>query len=361
MGRYQRQIILPGIGDSGQQKLQESKILVVGAGGLGCAVLPYLAAAGVGMIGIVDGDKIEVSNLHRQVLYTDKSIGAYKAQEAENHLKSLNLAVKVESCPVFLTEENVDNLISGYDLVIDATDNTEVRYTLDEACRLAKKPMIYGSIFRFQGQVSVFNYRGGPSYRSLFPEEEQSLLNCAEAGVLGTTVGTIGMLQANEALKIILGIGEILSGKILIYNLLNNGQQIFELDVPDDTIVEKTPAEKVAIISPEEALAQKGILLDVREAGEIPFIDLANCMNIPLSVLETRLDEIPTESAIAVFCQAGTRAIAASKILQKADFTSVKAVRGGAAELVNLITHEIERGASDTRRDDYQSEIPCGH
>ena len=242
MQRYQRQIILPGIGDSGQQKLQESKILVVGAGGLGCAVLPYLAAAGVGMIGIVDGDKIELSNLHRQVLYTDKSIGAYKAQEAENHLKSLNSAVKVESCPVFLTEENVDNLISGYDLVIDATDNTEVRYTLDEACRMSKKPMIYGSIFRFQGQVSVFNYQGGPSYRSLFPEEEQSLLNCAEAGVLGTTVGTIGMLQANEALKIILGIGEILSGKILIYNLLNNGQQIFELDVPDDTIVEKTPA-----------------------------------------------------------------------------------------------------------------------
>ncbi|WBL42705.1 HesA/MoeB/ThiF family protein [Algoriphagus halophytocola] len=346
MQRYQRQIILPGIRDSGQQKLHESKILVVGAGGLGCAVLPYLAAAGVGNLGIVDGDKVELSNLHRQVLYSDQSTGSYKVQEAKRYINHLNSAVKTVSYPVFLTEENVDNLISAYDLVIDATDNTEVRYILDEACRRANKPMIYGSIFRFQGQVSVFNYQGGPSYRSLFPEEEQSLLNCAEAGVLGTTVGLIGMLQANEAMKIVLGIGEVLSGKILIYNLLSNEQQIFDLEMPEGEVVERVPTVKVDFISPEEALAQSGILLDVREIGEVPFLQFTNCINLPLSALERRLDEIPRDRPISVFCQAGTRAIAASKILQEAKFSEVKAIRGGAKDLIQLKTQSTQHEKS---------------
>lgn len=335
MERYQRQAILPGIGTSGQQKLLDSKVLVVGAGGLGCAVLPYLTAAGVGTLGIVDGDKVELSNLHRQVLFSEQSIGEYKVLESQKVLNVQNSATQVNTYPDFLTEKNVGNLIAAYDLVIDATDNTAVRYTLDEACRKVGKPMIYGSIFRFQGQVSVFNYKGGPSYRSLFPAEEQSLLNCAEAGVLGTTVGMIGMLQANEALKIILGIGEVLSGKLLIYNLLKNDQQIFELG---DSKEQTDPAisEKVAVISPEEALKEGAILLDVRELGELPIVSINNCTQIPLSVLEDSLSEIPKEEKIAVFCQLGSRAIVACQLLKKAGFQQVNAIRGGALQLLEI-------------------------
>ena len=342
MERFQRQTILPGIGISGQQKLQDSKVLVVGAGGLGCAVLPYLASAGVGSLGIVDGDKVELSNLHRQVLYSEKSIGEFKVLESEKALSSMNSELTITTYPVFLTLENVDNLITDYDLVIDATDNTEVRYILDEACRVSGKAMIYGSIFRFQGQVSVFNYQGGPSYRSLFPEEDQSSLNCAEAGVLGTTVGMIGMLQANEALKIILGMGEILSGKILIYNMLKNDQQIFELAIQEKVISEKAISSTIDLISVEKALVEGGLLLDVRELGEKPVVSLENCIQIPLSVLESRLDEISKEAKISVFCQAGTRAISAAKILKKANFMQVKAIRGGAADLLKLIEHEVK-------------------
>ncbi|WP_339757344.1 HesA/MoeB/ThiF family protein [Algoriphagus aquimarinus] len=342
MERFQRQTILPGIGISGQQKLQNSKVLVVGAGGLGCAVLPYLASAGVGSLDIVDGDKVELSNLHRQVLYSEKSIGEFKVFESEKALSSMNSELTITTYPVFLTQENVENLLSENDLVIDATDNTEVRYILDEACRVAGKAMIYGSIFRFQGQVSVFNYQGGPSYRSLFPEEDQSSLNCAEAGVLGTTVGMIGMLQANEALKIILGIGEILSGKILIYNMLKNDQQIFELAIQEKVISEKAISPTIDLISAEKALVEGGLLLDVRELGEKPVVDLANCIQIPLSVLESRLDEISKEAKITVFCQSGTRAISVAKILKKANFQQVKAIRGGASDVVKLIENEVK-------------------
>jgi len=335
MERYQRQTILPGIGTSGQQKLLSSKVLVVGAGGLGCAVLPYLTAAGVGTLGIVDGDQVELSNLHRQVLFSEQSTGEYKVLEAQKALNAQNSAIHVNTYPEFLTENNVDNLIAAYDLVIDATDNTEVRYTLDEGCRKEGKPMIYGSIFRFQGQVSVFNYQGGPSYRSLFPAEEQSLLNCAEAGVLGTTVGMIGMLQSNEALKIILGIGEVLSGKLLIYNMLKNDQQIFELGDPKEQTDQKT-TEKVTLVSPEDALKEGTLLLDVRELGEIPVISIESCIHIPLSVLEDNLSELSKAKIITVFCQSGSRAISAAKILKKAGFPEVRAIRGGAPQLSQI-------------------------
>jgi molybdopterin/thiamine biosynthesis adenylyltransferase/rhodanese-related sulfurtransferase len=340
MERFQRQIILPGIGISGQQKLHSSSVLVVGAGGLGCAVLPYLVSAGVGRIGIVDGDRVEESNLHRQVLYQENSIGSLKVESAQTALQGTNSTTMIEPVPEFLSEENVDNLIESYDLIIDATDTIEVRYTLDEACNRMNKPMIYGSIFRFQGQVSVFNYNGGPSYISLFPREDKVILNCAEAGVLGTTVGMIGMIQANEALKIILGIGEVLSGKILVYNMLTNDQQIFQLaDQPNEVSV-KTAFEKVDLIEPELALAQEGILIDVREAGEHPEIASSICQKIPLSELESRLGELDKSIQITLFCQAGGRAIQAGRLLQKAGFNKIKAVRGGAKDILNLIVDE---------------------
>ncbi|RAI95148.1 HesA/MoeB/ThiF family protein [Algoriphagus yeomjeoni] len=340
MERYQRQIILPGIGTSGQQKLKSSSVLVVGAGGLGCAVLPYLVSAGVGRIGIVDGDRVEESNLHRQVLYHENSIGSLKVESAQKALQQMNSSTKIEIMPEFLSNKNVDNLIDSYELIIDATDTIEVRYTLDDACSRMKKPMIYGSIFRFQGQVSVFNYNGGPSYLSLFPREDKVVLNCAEAGVLGTTVGMIGMIQANEALKIILGIGEVLSGKILVYNMLTNDQQIFQLaDQPNEASV-KTAVERVELINPELVLLQKGILIDVREIGEEPEIPSSFCSKIPLSEMEARLAELNKENEITLFCQAGGRAIQAGRMLIKAGFTDVKAVRGGAKDILKLIDYE---------------------
>ncbi len=340
MERFQRQTILPGVGTTGQQKLKSSSVLVVGAGGLGCAVLPYLVSAGVGRIGIVDGDRVEESNLHRQVLYQENSIGSLKVESAQQALQRMNSTTKIEIVPEFLSEENVDNLIESYDLIIDATDTIEVRYTLDEACNRMKKPMIYGSIFRFQGQVSVFNYNGGPSYLSLFPREDKVVLNCAEAGVLGTTVGIIGMLQANEALKIILGIGEVLSGKILVYNMLTNDQQIFQLaDEPIEASV-KTAFAKVDLVEPELALAQDGLLLDVREAGEQPEITSSICHKIPFSELASRLGELDKSVQITLFCQAGGRAIQAGRLLQKAGFTKIKAVRGGAKDILNYIVDE---------------------
>ncbi|MFC5626577.1 HesA/MoeB/ThiF family protein [Algoriphagus winogradskyi] len=340
MERYQRQIILPGIGTSGQQKLKSSSVLVVGAGGLGCAVLPYLVTAGVGRIGIVDGDRVEESNLHRQVLYQENSIGSLKVESAQKALLGLNSTTQFEIVPEFLSEENVDSLLESYDLVIDATDTIEVRYTLDAACIRHSKPMIYGSIFRFQGQVSVFNFQGGPSYISLFPQEDKVVLNCEEAGVLGTTVGMIGMIQANEALKIILGIGEVLSGKILVYNMLTNDQQIFHLADEPIRDAKNTASAQVVLTDPELILIQEGLLLDVREAGEQPEIPSGFCLNIPLSELESRLSELNKESEITLFCQAGGRAIQAGRLLQKAGFNKIRAVRGGAKDILKLIEYE---------------------
>jgi len=342
MDRYQRQTILPEVGTSGQQKLKSSGVLVVGAGGLGCAILPYLVSAGVGRIGIVDGDRVEESNLHRQVLYNENSIGALKVEAAQQVLQRMNSSAQLEIIPEFLSTENVDNLVGAFDLIVDATDNLEVRYILDEACYRKKKPMVYGSIYRFQGQVSVFNYNGGPSYSSLFPKEDKSLLNCEEAGVLGTTVGIIGMLQANEALKIILGIGEVLSGKLLIYDTLTNDQQIFQLADQPLNPSSKTEIEKVNLVDPELAFSTNSALIDVREIFEQPEIPFSFCIKIPLSELERRLDELDKDSDIILFCQMGGRAIQAGRLLIKAGFNKVKAVRGGANDILKLIEHEIE-------------------
>lgn len=348
MERFQRQIILPGIGTSGQQKLTSSSVLVVGAGGLGCAVLPYLVSAGIGKIGIVDGDRVEESNLHRQVLYNENSIGLLKVESAQQALQRMNCATQIEIVPEFLSSENVDNILRKYDLIIDATDNLQVRYTLDDACTQANKPMIYGSIFRFQGQVSVFNYKGGSSYSSLFPQEEKAVLNCEEAGVLGTTVGIIGMLQANEALKIILEIGGVLSGKLLIYNTLTNDQQIFQLADQHEESISTPEIEKVVLINPELAFSTNSLLIDVRELGEQPELPPNICFKIPLSELESKLDEIDKNREIILFCQKGGRALQAGWLLIKAGFHEVKAVRGGAKDILKLIGHEIEQDASET-------------
>jgi adenylyltransferase/sulfurtransferase len=339
MDRYFRQITLPQVGNVGQEKLLKSKVLVIGAGGLGCAVLPYLVAAGIGEIGIVDGDRIEESNLHRQVLYASDKVGNGKAKESASILLQNNPHIQIRVFEEYLTQKNAVEIISGYDLIIDATDNFFVRYTINDTCVALDKPFIYGSIYQFQGQVSVFNYKDGPTYRDIFPEKDQKVPNCEEAGVMGTTVGLIGMIQANEAIKIILEIGEVLSGKLLLYDLLRNEQQVFEfskVEAPQKTEIEPD----FEFFSAEEVLEKQMMLLDVREIGEEPEIKLENYIQIPLSRLEKDLEKLDPKQSILVFCQSGMRARKATILLFEKGFQNLSLMSGGAKDLEYLQNHE---------------------
>ena len=227
--RYQRHLALPEIGWDGQQKLRRAKVLVVGAGGLGCPVLQYLTAAGVGVIGIMDDDVVSLSNLQRQVLYNTGSVGRKKVEVAQEMLQALNPEVTFGIHPEKLTEANALAIIGLYDFAVDCTDNLKARYVINDACLQAGKPFVYGSIYQFEGQVSVFNYQNGPTYRCVFAENTAEPPNCADLGVLGVLPGIIGSYQALEAIKLITGIGELLSGKLLIVNTLTHVQRIIQL------------------------------------------------------------------------------------------------------------------------------------
>jgi len=221
--RYQRQLIIPEVGEAGQEKLKQARVLVTGAGGLGSPVLMYLAAAGVGTLGIVDFDKVSVGNLQRQVLYTTGDIGRVKAEAAAERISLLNPLIKVLQYPVRLTAENATELMTGYDIVVDCSDNFATRYLLSDASHTAGIPMVYGAVYQFMGQASVFNYKGGPSYRDLFPEEMHlsSDNKTNSPGVIGVLPGIIGAVQACEVIKIITGPGDILSGRLLQIDALS--------------------------------------------------------------------------------------------------------------------------------------------
>ena len=348
--RYNRQIILPEIGEDGQYKLLNAKVLVIGAGGLGAAILPYLAAAGVGEIGIVDDDVIELSNLHRQVIYKSSAVGKSKAKEAELMISELNPQVKVKAFSEKLSGKNVFNLFEKYDIIVDATDNISIKYLINDACLALNKPMVYGSIFRFQGQVSVFNYQNGPTYRCLYPDENNNALNCEDAGVIGISVGIIGMFQANEVLKMILGIGEVLSGKILVYNILNNEQQKYDFEKSDFQIItreafdekyNKLETEEVSFESVLNEIKDDSVLfLDVRNTDESPKINLKNQIQIPLMNLENEIEKLDKKQTIYIFCQSGIRSKIAVELLQKKQFQKVKSVIGGALAMKQLLKEE---------------------
>jgi len=352
--RYNRQMILPEIGDEGQYKLLKSKVLVVGAGGLGAAILPYLAAAGVGEIGIVDDDDVEISNLHRQVIYKSSAVGKSKAEEAKLMISELNPQIKVNAIPEKLSGKNAISLFEKYDIIVDATDNIFIKYLINDACLLTNKPMVYGSIFRFQGQVSVFNYQNGPTYRCLYPDQNNNALNCEDAGVIGISVGIIGMLQANEVLKMILGIGEILSGKILVYNILNNEQQKYDFDKSDVlSMTKETFEEKYNRIENEveeinfetvfdEINNDEVLFLDVRNEDEVPEISLKNKIQIPLLHLEKEIEKLDKNQTIYVFCQSGIRSKIAAELLQKYEFKNIKSIAGGALVMKQLLATEIK-------------------
>lgn len=348
--RYNRQIILPEIGEDGQYKLLNSKVLVVGAGGLGVAILPYLAAAGVGEIGIVDDDVIELSNLHRQVIYKSSAVGKSKAKEAELMISELNPQVKVKAFSEKLSGKNVFNLFEKYDIIVDATDNISIKYLINDACLALNKPMVYGSIFRFQGQVSVFNYQNGPTYRCLYPDENNNALSCEDAGVIGISVGIIGMLQANEVLKMILGIGKVLSGKILVYNILSNEQQKYDFEKSDFEIItreafdekyNKSETEEVSFESVLNEIKDDSVLfLDVRNTDESPKINLKNQIQIPLMNLENEIEKLDKNQTIYIFCQSGIRSKIAVELLQKHQFKNIKSIAGGALAMKQLLIGE---------------------
>lgn len=340
-------MILPEIGEDGQHKLAKAKVLVIGAGGLGAAILPYLAAAGVGEIGIVDDDVIEISNLHRQVIYKSSAVGKSKAKEAKQMISELNPLVKVKAISEKLSGKNVLSLFEKYDIVVDATDTISIKYLINDACLVTNKPMVYGSIFRFQGQVSVFNYQNGPTYRCLYPDENSNALNCEDAGVIGVSVGIIGMFQANEVLKMILGIGEVLSGKILVYNILNNEQQKYDFDKSDFQLINretfeekynKWEVEEVSFESVLDEINQDEVLfLDVRNIDESPKITLQNQFQIPLMHLEKEIEKLNKNQTIYIFCQSGIRSKIAVELLQKHQFKNVKSIAGGALAMKQLL------------------------
>jgi sulfur-carrier protein adenylyltransferase/sulfurtransferase len=352
--RYSRHLKLSEIGTEGQQKLKAAKVLVIGAGGLGCPVLQYLAAAGVGKIGVIDMDIVEVSNLQRQILYGVKDLGKNKALAAKERLSDLNPLINIQAYPFALNTSNALELFENYDLIIDGSDNFATRYLVNDASVIVGKPLVYGSIFKFEGQVSVFNLKNGPSYRCLFPEPPKpgEVPNCAEIGVLGVLPGVIGTLQANEALKIILGIGENLSGKLLVYNALDC--QFLTLTINADlTLIQKTKQmrssfsqtdyvsfcntsvktdEPIKEITSEELAKDYNSykLLDVRETWEQPRFKGQNIINIPLPRLLTSTDQIPQDKPIVVVCAKGIRSKVAIQLLQEQfDYTNLKNLTGG--------------------------------
>jgi adenylyltransferase/sulfurtransferase len=333
--RYSRQIIMPEIGLSGQEKLKAAKVLVVGAGGLGCPVLQYLVAAGVGNIGIVDDDVVDITNLHRQILYSAADVGKSKVATAIEKLHTLNPFVALTPYEVRLQEDNAAQIIANYDLIIDGSDNFPTRYLVNDACVALDKPFVFGSILRFEGQVSVFNYKNGPTYRCLFPDAEEGD-NCAEAGVIGILPGMIGTYMANEAIKIICEIGEPLSGKLLVINTLTNTTNIFTFSKseniatsaaksaqPDQTksdskadVKELTFAEFERI---EASYPGQIHLVDVREYNEFE-ADNFGGVNIPLSEIPDILATLPPNKTIVFYCQTGKRSAQAAKLLAQSGF-----------------------------------------
>lgn len=355
--RYQRQIILKEFGPAAQDKLLAAKVLVVGAGGLGCPALQYLAAAGVGSIGIIDFDLVELSNLQRQTLFTVEDIGKPKAIVATQKLKLLNPDIQIDAYYYKITHKNAWDLLGLYDIILDSSDNFATRYLLNDACVLLNKPLVYGAVLRFEGQVAVFNLQTEQcnyktNYRDLFPQPPlpHTVPSCNEAGVIGVLPGIIGTMQAAEVIKIITAIGEPLTNKLLTYNVRNN--RFFEFLIsPAKSVSINIPANKtgfenfnyewhcgiantqdeITVDEFDELRRKDGVLvMDVREIGELPAIDEFPFIQIPLSKLEQRINEICTNKKIVVFCQSGIRSLKAVTIIRaKTGLEQVYSLKAG--------------------------------
>lgn len=356
--RYNRQIILPDFGLEGQQKLKASKVLIIGAGGLGIPNITYLAAAGVGHLGIVEFDEISLSNLQRQVIYTTEKVGTSKGQSAAETAQKLNPNVNIKVFEQAIDAQNALEIIEPYDLVVDGSDNLPTRYLVNDACVMLKKPLVYGAIFRYEGQASVFNAidengERGPNYRDIFPTPPPPHMvpSCSEGGVFGALAGIIGAMQANEAIKLLAGLGESLSGRLLIYDSLDfttrflnikknpenpiSGQKPSIIELIDyeafcglkDTSTNKNELSVTALYQMKQE-NRLPFILDVREPYEFNISNL-NGVNIPLNQLENRLGEVPQNELVIVHCKSGARSRQAIELLQRKGYTQLKNLTGG--------------------------------
>jgi adenylyltransferase/sulfurtransferase len=366
--RYSRHLIIPEVGIEGQKKLKAAKVLLVGAGGLGAPLGLYLAAAGVGKIGLVDFDVVDFTNLQRQVIHSTQDVGRHKIDSAAEKMLAINPNVRIAKHEVALTSENALDIIKDYDYVVDGTDNFPTRYLVNDACVLLNKPNIYGSIFRFEGQATVFAYEGGPCYRCLYPEPPPPGLvpSCAEGGVLGILPGTIGLIQATETVKLILGIGESLVGRLLLYDAL--AMRFRELRLRKNPecpmcgehrtitrlidyhqfcgVPETTQAAPVTIGENQEAKVNEGeidvielkqkidrgdnfVLIDVREPHEYQICSIPGAKLIPLGEFPKHVGEFDPEADIVIHCRSGMRSAKACAVLKQNGFQHVRNVVGG--------------------------------
>ncbi len=353
--RYGRHLVLPEVGPEGQRRLKQARVLLVGAGGLGSPAALYLAAAGVGHLGLCDFDEVDRSNLQRQVLFGTRDVGRAKLDAARDRLIDLNPNVQVELHPVRLDRSNALELVGAHDLVVDGTDNFATRYLVNDACVLAGRPNVYASIFRFEGQASIFATADGPCYRCLHPEPPPPGLvpSCAEGGVLGVLPGLLGVIQATEAIKLILGIGEPLVGRLLLVDALGMRFQSLRLtrdpacpacgtrtlrELPDHEafcagparpgpgqVAEYTPGELAALLASRAPIE----LVDVRERHEWLRTRLPGARLAPLSELEVHVADLPRDRDLVLYCQVGQRSATAARRLLDAGFTRVWHLAGG--------------------------------
>jgi adenylyltransferase/sulfurtransferase len=344
--RYARHLILPQVGELGQKKIKSSSVLVVGAGGLGSPVLLYLAAAGIGKIGIIDDDKVDLTNLQRQIIHSTSSVGELKVESARRRINQINPEIKIEIFNERLNIENAEKIIHKFDIVVDGTDNFATRYTISDCCEILDKPWVFGSIHRFEGQVSVFNLNGSPNYRDLFPKAPPPELapNCAEAGVLGVLPGIIGSFQANEVLKIILGMDGTLDSELLLidtismnirklrYSANKEREKVTELSEEaiscslsieeEESLDASDREENMKQISPLEYVKKinngwKPFFLDVRREAEEKIVTLPNTdLRINHTEVPSRLDELPKDRDIVIYCRSGARSAMVANFLK---------------------------------------------
>ncbi len=371
--RYKRHLLLDGVGPEGQQKLLQSRVLLIGAGGLGSPAALYLGAAGVGTLGMADFDRVDASNLQRQVLYGTADVGRAKVEVAKERLGGLNPDVEVIAHDERLEAANAEAIISQYDVVLDGTDTFPSRYLTSDICTWLNKPLVYGSVMRFEGQVSVFDARTGPCYRCLFPEPPPPELapNCAEAGVLGVLPGVIGLLQSTEVLKLLLGIGDPLIGRLLVYDALAMEFRRFKVpkdpecpvcganpsitepidyvafcastagqDADGDTVPQISPTELAVALRDEEEF----LLLDVREEFEADLARIEAARLIPLRSLEAALSDLDDwrERRVVIHCQTGGRSRQACELLLSKGFERVENLTGG----IEAWSQEVDASSS---------------
>jgi sulfur-carrier protein adenylyltransferase/sulfurtransferase len=346
---YARHFALPGFVEKKQLMLKDARVLVIGAGGLGSPCLLYLAGAGVGKIGIVDGDKISVSNLPRQVLYNYKSVGLEKTQQAKERITNINPYVDVSTYDMFLNSDNIEDIFYQYEIIVDCTDNFDTKYLIDKTCEKMKKPLVYSSIFQFEGQISVFHYGKNTecniSYRDLFPAppSQEFRESCNDAGVIGTLPGILGTLQANEVIKIITGIGEVLNGKLLIFDAISCRSSLLKLKkralrkTGECSQTKMYSAGKSTEINAVDIMQwyverREFVLLDVRESEERDIVSLGGT-HIPLRQLSKSSHLLERNLPLIIYCKSGMRSRRAVMYLSEEGFTNVMNLSGGIVSL----------------------------